>query len=77
VDENTKFINSVFDQLEAERKSGKLAKDIGKNGGYGISLEYPNCISKYNPEGDIVAIGHYKNGGFHATEIFIDEDHEG
>jgi len=32
-----------------------------------------DCIGKYNSDGDLVAIGHYKDGGFIASEVFIEE----
>jgi len=76
VDKSTQLIESVFQQLEADRKSGKLTKGLIKNLGYGISSKYPNYISKYNSEGIIVAIGYYKNEGFLATKLFVVENKE-
>ena len=72
--ENTadNFIDSVFDQLEVDRKSGNLMVDILKNGGYGISSKYPDYISKYDNKGRLIAIGHYRENTFYPTEIFVE-----
>lgn len=68
--ENQDLVKDVFEQLEADRKSGKLTADVLKSGGYGISAEHPNHISKYNSNGELQAIGIYQDGKFIPSKTF-------
>ena len=62
--------SAVFEQLERDRESGELTKSVLRNGGYGVSKKYPDCISQYNENGQIIAIGKYKDGAFVASKTF-------
>jgi len=75
-DSNTEFVEAVFEEVERDRKSGALRKLIhaaNPDGAYGVPKQYPNHIGKYNSDVNLVAIGHYKDGDFVASEVFIDE----
>jgi len=75
-DSNTEFVEAIFEEVERDRKSGALRKMIhaaNPDGAYGVPKQYPNHIGKYNSNGDLVAIGHYKDVGFVAEEVFIEE----
>ena len=71
--DNDREFEEVFEQVEADRKSGKLKREVLKNGGYSITKKHPDHISKFNSKGELVAIGHYIDGGFAPSEIFIEE----
>jgi hypothetical protein len=58
--ENLKFADAIFEELEADRRTGKLKKEVLENGGNGISPNYP----------DYIAIGHYADGAFQASKTF-------
>jgi len=66
------LLDSVFAQLEIDRKSGDLTRGILKNFGYGISSKHPGYISKYDGKGRMIAIGHYRENTFSPTEIFVE-----
>jgi len=65
------LIDNAFSQLETDGKSGSLTTNILKNGGYGISSKHPGYISKYDKQGRLIAIWHYRENAFWPTEIFV------
>lgn len=67
---------AIYEEVERDRKSGALRELIHESnphGTYAVPKQYPDHIGKYNRKGDLVAIGHYKDGGFVASEVFIED----
>ncbi|MDP2562135.1 hypothetical protein [Psychrobium sp. 1_MG-2023] len=75
IDEKSISPEAIFAEVNCPIKKAELRKQLLKenNGGFGVSKQHPNHIFKYNSHGDLVAIGEYKDGGFVATETFVEE----
>jgi len=64
MEDEDNLIDSVFSQLDKDRESGKLTKNLTIDGGYGISSKYPDYISKYSSAGKLIAVGKFIDGKF-------------
>ncbi len=60
----------LFAELEADRRSGDLRKNVLWRGySYQSSKTYKGFIEKVDEKGQILAVGKYENGGFVAIDV--------